>query len=66
MANKNNSPCFGCFNRRVGCHSGCDRFQEWSTEHVAAREAVRQKKQQNNMLRSYSIDLADKIRMAKQ
>ena len=26
------SPCFGCENRVLGCHSGCEPYQEYSAE----------------------------------
>ena len=61
-----NSPCFGCTDRHVSCHSACEKYAGWSHKLNAQREALRAEKQKNNRLRSYSIDLAEKIRRAKQ
>lgn len=27
---KNNAPCFGCVDRRVGCHSGCEKYSKYT------------------------------------
>lgn len=61
-----NAPCFGCTDRHVSCHSTCQKYAEWGHKLNTQREAIRAEKQKNNRLRSYSIDLAEKIRRAKQ
>ena len=66
MANTNDSPCRGCPDRTAECHGICETYQEWSAKNTANREALRQKKQINNALRSYSIELVAKIRRSKQ
>lgn len=28
-----NNPCYQCQDRHVGCHSSCERYTSWKTEH---------------------------------
>lgn len=39
-------PCYNCPERRVGCHSGCERYQAWRQGYDAEQEAKRREKQQ--------------------
>ena len=39
-------PCYNCPERRVGCHSGCERYQAWRKGYDAEQEVKRREKQQ--------------------
>ena len=28
-------PCYGCSDRRSGCHGGCDKYTEWAMSNTA-------------------------------
>lgn len=28
--NIKNAPCYKCENRKLGCHSDCDKYKEWA------------------------------------
>ena len=61
------SPCYGCTaetGRTPTCHNAgeCKRHDEWKAQHEQEREETRKRKQKNNMLRGYSVDLANRLR----
>lgn len=33
------APCFGCGERRAGCHGACAAYQAWAETRTRAREA---------------------------
>ena len=35
-----NTPCMGCEEREIGCHSRCDRYGEWADKKDKARTAL--------------------------
>ena len=37
----NNSPCMGCQNRAVGCHSGCDNYAVYKAESEQNKKMMR-------------------------
>ena len=30
--------CFGCTNRKVGCHSHCEKYKKWKEEYTRKQE----------------------------
>lgn len=36
-----NAPCYGCTDRRVGCHAKCDKYQAYHAERVKVYEENR-------------------------
>lgn len=28
-------PCYGCTDRRSGCHGGCDKYRDWAKVNTA-------------------------------
>lgn len=45
-------PCLGCEGRFLNCHSFCEKYEEWKTEHA---EIVKQQKKQ----RAYVVKPSD-------
>ena len=33
------APCYGCYEREIGCHGVCRRYISWKEKHEAEREA---------------------------
>lgn len=33
--------CYGCEERKAGCHSKCDRYKEWKEGHDAEQAEIR-------------------------
>ena len=63
----NDSPCHGCTaetGRTPTCHNAgeCERHDKWKAQHEKEREETRQRKQKQNMLRWYHVDLANRLR----
>lgn len=36
--NINKSPCYECEKRKLGCHSNCDKYKEWSNYQYYAKK----------------------------
>ena len=45
---KANAPCYGCEDRRVGCHGYCKTFLTWQDQHVENKERENQKRNEFN------------------
>ena len=41
VARKPQSPCRDCSDRQVGCHSDCEKYILWKTDHDKVSEAIR-------------------------
>lgn len=54
-------PCYGCADRRSGCHRGCDRYSEWAKVNTA-----RAKDYNARLADGYLIEGAIKGRQAKE
>lgn len=59
---KNICPCYGCTEHKAGCHSGCEKYAEWKTQHEAAKQARDEAKRKDRSMREYYVDLAKNIR----
>lgn len=35
-------PCNGCFDRKLLCHSQCQRYQSWKNEYETAKAAIQE------------------------
>lgn len=36
-----NAPCFNCDERKIGCHSTCERYKEWCIKNEQIKEKNR-------------------------
>lgn len=48
-----NSPCKGCTNRIVGCHSTCRDYNEYKVNHEWELELIRREKQKELIANDY-------------
>lgn len=37
------APCVDCEDRKVGCHSTCERYQEWLAEYQKTKQEIFEK-----------------------
>ena len=44
------SPCFKCTERRVGCHSKCDRYKKYRTEYDKLNDKEKREKLISNTI----------------
>lgn len=61
----NNSPCQGCQDRNETCHSCCEKYLSYKQNNDEKREKAAADRMSRNVLRSYHVDLARKIRKRK-
>lgn len=52
-------PCKGCGRREVGCHGGCEQYQEYRAKVQAKRREIAQDK-----TIGYTVESDGKLRMA--
>ena len=45
-----NSPCYGCGDRHINCHSTCDTYIEWKRGVDKENEIIRRNKEKYKML----------------
>lgn len=38
------NPCYKCEDREIGCHSTCEKYNEWKKEHEILYEAERRER----------------------
>lgn len=48
------SPCKGCLDRTITCHTMCRRYQEWKSVHEKEVEQAKQAKKDNMTIRDIS------------
>lgn len=60
--NQTISPCRDCNDRTVGCHSNCDRYNEWLREERQKNEEYRKQKSLSREIDSYTIHHAEVVR----
>lgn len=48
------SPCKGCLDRTITCHTVCRRYQAWKDVHAEEVERARQAKKDNVTIRDIS------------
>lgn len=36
--------CYGCEERKAGCHSTCEKYKEWKEEHDARQAEIRMRR----------------------
>lgn len=56
------SPCKDCKTRHSGCHSECSNYLDWKKEYSDQKEKICKEKQKNNLITSYEVSKANKIR----
>ena len=49
-------PCYKCTEREPGCHSKCERYQQWSQKHKAAKTEEIQTKNREKGVRNFLVD----------
>lgn len=37
---KNNTTCFNCTDRHVGCHADCEKYNAWKDEHISENKKL--------------------------
>lgn len=55
-------PCYGCEDRKQGCHGSCERYKKWSAE-LSEQKQLKIKKDcehYNDVLNSYMKDAKTK------
>lgn len=50
---KNDSPCYGCKEREVGCHANCERFAAWKKAHMDEQCRIRTQIENDNIYYNY-------------
>ena len=65
MESRTSTPCYGCQDRAVGCHSKCDRYISWSKEHNEKRMAAYKAKEHRRIMQEYLADTIAKYRRKK-
>jgi hypothetical protein len=43
---KPKSPCLNCADRSIGCHSKCEIYKTWKSQHKSKQKIIRQAKQE--------------------
>lgn len=61
----NNSPCRGCPDRNETCHSLCEKYLSYKQNNDENREKSAAARRSRNVLRSYHVELARKIKKRK-
>ena len=49
------SPCKNCTNRKVGCHSSCDRYKDWHGEYSKRKNKIRESADLQRKLDDFAI-----------
>lgn len=52
---KPTAPCYGCKDRRGGCHGGCERYAAFQTANEAYKAKVFAEKAEEQMINDYRI-----------
>ena len=60
--NNSKCPCYGCNDRSITCHSECEKYIDWKTEHDAERERIRQERELNRDFTYYKDYAIQKVR----
>lgn len=60
--NQTIAPCQACKDRAVGCHSNCDRYNEWLREERQKNEEYRKQKSLRREVDSYVVHHAEVVR----
>lgn len=57
---KKSQPCYGCSQRKVGCHGDCDKpeYLAWREELEARKEAIRKRNHEHSL----QMEHVDKFR----
>lgn len=58
-------PCYNCDKRSVGCHSSCESYKEYRKKISEKQEAIRKKKDEEEMLTDTRIRSMKKTRKVK-
>ena len=53
---KTDDPCYECNKRKVGCHSSCEPYLEWSDGVKELHAAIREKKKLDAIVAGHGID----------
>ena len=56
------SPCLGCTDRHLGCHSKCGRYLAWCSVREKEKEKVRKEKEKDAMFMEHLIRTKNKTR----
>ena len=59
--NSTMTPCMGCMERKVGCHSSCEAFREWNEMRQAERQKRRDAKKIRQEFADYKKNTYDKM-----
>ena len=54
------SPCKDCSGRYAECHSRCERYSAWKTEHEELHEEINKKKKADRDYYDHRVDYAVK------
>lgn len=49
------APCKDCPQRKVGCHSACEKYQGWLKIHDQELEVIQKAKEENGMFAEHII-----------
>ena len=47
------SPCYGCEDRYVGCHSKCGKYIDFQSVHEEEKETIRKNKEKESARQGY-------------
>lgn len=53
-------PCKKCENRKVACHSTCEKYKNWKVEHNLKVEEIEKKEKTDKEIRSYKAQFYEK------
>lgn len=48
--------CYGCEDRKVGCHATCEKYIDWQKQHIEQIQNYKDKKRLMNDSRSFQIE----------
>lgn len=51
-------PCFGCEDRKAGCHAGCDKYTGWKAAHDAEKDERYRRELPEIMTTTYKVNTA--------
>lgn len=59
---KNDNPCYHCPDRYAGCHANCDKYKQWSEQHIEEERRKNAFRAEHDIMRNYSIETGTRIK----
>lgn len=62
VVHRENSPCMDCEERQIGCHSNCERYQEYASKLRKTKLENTQRYKGQRMAEDYTQELYAKLK----